>query len=340
MKLIDTYVQEIGKYLPAPKRQDIENEILSVLQDTLEDRSQHSDRPIDDEMIVEVLKEYGAPETVASSYLPDRYLVGPRLFPLFMLVVRIVLLVIAVLTVINLGVELVKQQLTFLQTISLLNNGLLGFVSSAVQALGNIVIVFAVLQWLVPNLKPGLKTWDPRTLRKIQPGDYLGFAKPISDIVFTMAALIIFNFYPQIVRVWNNTNGVWTSYEVFTAAFFAYIPLWTVVWVLQVILNIVLLRQGRWQTWTRWAAFGLSAVSIAILAVMLAGPALIQVSIESLLTQLPTLSVENAAFFVNSIQLSARLVLVIIIIIHGIDIIKSLLRFLARQVPSVAIPIK
>jgi hypothetical protein len=67
MNLIDTYVSEIGGRLPRKMRADIEAELRSTLEDMLEEHSREAKRPVDDEMIFEVLKKYGAPEKVAAS---------------------------------------------------------------------------------------------------------------------------------------------------------------------------------------------------------------------------------------------------------------------------------
>ena len=104
--LIDTYVSEVGRRLSRKTRADIEAEIRSILQDMLEERSQKTGKPVDEELTLEVLKEYGAPEKVAATYQGDRYLIGPRLYPIFMLVLRIVLIVIGVLAAIGLGIAL------------------------------------------------------------------------------------------------------------------------------------------------------------------------------------------------------------------------------------------
>ena len=72
MKLIDRYVREIGRRLPQKSRADIEKEIRSALEDMLEDRSKKEGRDVDDEMTAAVLKEYGQPDKVAASYLPER----------------------------------------------------------------------------------------------------------------------------------------------------------------------------------------------------------------------------------------------------------------------------
>ena len=61
MELIDRYISEVGKDLPRRTRLDIEAEILSALEDMLRERSQKTGRPVDEEMVVEILKEYGAP---------------------------------------------------------------------------------------------------------------------------------------------------------------------------------------------------------------------------------------------------------------------------------------
>src|SRR5512142_966813 len=93
MKMLEKYVAEIGKRLPRRTRADIETEIKSTLQDMLDERSARTGKPVDDAMVRELLKEYGAPAKVAASYSPPRYLIGPRIYPLFELVLRIVLAV-------------------------------------------------------------------------------------------------------------------------------------------------------------------------------------------------------------------------------------------------------
>ncbi len=57
----------------------------------LDDQAQQTDRPVDNVMIEEVLKEYGSPAKVAAAYHPTRYLIGPQLYPFFLMVVKIVL---------------------------------------------------------------------------------------------------------------------------------------------------------------------------------------------------------------------------------------------------------
>ena len=110
MKLLDRYMQEISNNLPAKKQADLTAEIRSLIEDTLDDRSQVEGRPVDEEMVAGVLKEFGSPEKVAASYLPERYLVGPQLYPTYMLVLRIVLTVMVVVALVGLGVDIAQQR--------------------------------------------------------------------------------------------------------------------------------------------------------------------------------------------------------------------------------------
>jgi hypothetical protein len=102
MELIDRYVHEVGRQLPRKNRTDIQAELQSTLVDTLEARVE-GEPSQDDE--VELLKEFGPPQKVAASYWPEgQYLIGPRLYQLFRMVVGIALTVFVIVQLVLLGV--------------------------------------------------------------------------------------------------------------------------------------------------------------------------------------------------------------------------------------------
>jgi hypothetical protein len=139
MELIDRYVHAVGRQLPRKKRADIEAELRSALADSLEARSQGE--PTQDQ-VVGVLKEFGRPEKVAASYWSEgQYLIGPRLFPLFRMVVGIALTVFVVVQLVLVGVTAVFNP-GALPGIEFFSD----LINSAFMAFGVIVIVFAVLQ--------------------------------------------------------------------------------------------------------------------------------------------------------------------------------------------------
>jgi hypothetical protein len=348
MNLIDTYVSEVGRRLPGKARADIQAEIRSILQDMLEERSQKTGRPVDDEMTLEILKEYGSPEKVAATYQGERYLVGPRLYPIFMLVLRIVLIVIGVLAAIGLGIALSTTALNFQKVIETIARAIAGFGNSAMVVLGNIVLIFAILEWILfreggkVEFKglPAEKEWDPRTLVRVFPINQVRMGDTIIEIVGCCAAIIIFNFYPQIIGFTPSLNAVVESGNLATGlanvtfvpllsrAFFAFVPYLTLVWLLTILLDIVLLRMGRWNTWTRIGLICLKIASIIIAATMLGIPSLLAVTAPSLAAALD--DAEAAGILMTMLSQIVRVALWLTIIGNGIEIIKAVSR-LARN---------
>src|SRR5512147_471563 len=108
MNLIDRYIAEVGKHLPRRNRMDIEAEIRSTLEDMLEERKQ-AQGPLEDAAVIELLREYGAPRKVAESYVGPRYLIGPRIYPFFERVTRIVFMVLIALGIVGLVTGIVDS---------------------------------------------------------------------------------------------------------------------------------------------------------------------------------------------------------------------------------------
>ncbi len=120
MNLIDKYIAEVGKHLPRKNRADIEAEIRSTLEDMLDERTQGKGSA-DETTVMELLKEYGAPREVAATYKPHPYLIGPRMFPMFEMILRIVFAVVIGASFIGLAVTLSKVGLSGPEFASTLN---------------------------------------------------------------------------------------------------------------------------------------------------------------------------------------------------------------------------
>ena len=92
MSLIERYLNEVGKYLPAKNKEDILEELRSHLSDTLDERVKGE---ATEEDVAALLKETGSPQKIAASYPGSRqYLVGPELYPFFRMVAGIVIAVV------------------------------------------------------------------------------------------------------------------------------------------------------------------------------------------------------------------------------------------------------
>ena len=347
--LIDTYVSEVGRHLPRKSRADIQAEIRSILQDMLDERSQKTGKPVDEEMTLEVLKTYGAPEKVAATYQGERYLIGPRLYPIFMLVMRIVLIVTGVLAAIGLGIALShigNPQNGVDTSIKAIAN----FVATVLTALGNIVLIFAILEWALfragakVNLKdlPKKKEWDPRSLTKVSPTNQVKMGETIAEIVGCFGAIVIFNFYPQIIGFTPSLNSVvgsgnWavgfgsaTFMPLLSDAFFYFVPYMTLVWVLTIILDIILLRIGHWNVVTRICLISLRIVNMIIAAAMLGVPSLLAITTASLTPALG--NAQAAQTLISMLSQFVRVALWLSIVGNSIEIIRALSRIAANNI--------
>ncbi len=348
MNLIDAYLSEIGRHLPQKARADIEAEIRSALQDLLEDRSRQSGKPVDDEeTILEVLKSYGDPEKVAGSYQPERYLIGPRLYPSFVRVLQIVLPIVAMLALIGLGFSLGQLRLTARDMSEVIITVIANFFGAAVTVLGSVTLVFALLERFLPDLNTKQAGWDPRRLRKVAPPDHVKPVESSLEILFTGLAVVIFNFFPQLINIGYFDDGSWwvgfistTTGEAWQTTllseiFFHYLPVLDIVWILTIVLDIFLLVRGRWETWSRVGMVGVKTLGIVVTALMLVGPSLISVTAASLIAAgfpVP----EAADVLVTLMNQGVRVALALSILFAGVDLVKALIRIFQKD-PSVVL---
>lgn len=328
MDLLDKYVAEVGKYLPRRTRADIEAEIRSTLEDMLEERT--GGGQASEETVSALLKEYGAPRQVAASYGAVQYLIGPRLYPTFVLVLQIAFTVLGMLALIGFGFSVIRAGLSgpemsaaLAQAAGQLINGLFG-------AFGNIVFIFAILDRTLPASALGDgkdKTWDPADLAKEPDPDRVKYAELIASVFFTVVFVIILNRYPQLVGFGFVDHGQWVYVPMLSPAFFAYLPWINVLSLLGVLLNLWLLRQGYWNTPTRILSLVLKLSAIALALALLAGPPILAIESASLPDALAKLDKLTTLFSFISIP-----ILLAMILGEGIEAIQLIRRLFAPRV--------
>jgi hypothetical protein len=335
MKLIDCYVAEVGRRLSLVKgRTDIEKELRSTLEDMLEDRAKKAGRFADEAMEIELLKEYGAPDKVAATYNPHPYLIGPRMFPFFTMVLKIVLTVVTIVLLVTTGIEIATlSPMSGPEFAKAIGEGLAGIVSAAIAAFGNIVLVFAILERFAPasefKIDEG-KEWDPTSLMKEpEPSDVKPW-EPIAAIVFTFIALSIFNFNPQLIGVYNFDGEKWKVLPLLTDAFFRLLPLINIAWIAEIILNGMLLRTGRWDTSSRLVSIGIKAFQIVILYLLITGPSILAVTPESLKAS-GIFDADVAQTLGSMAQLGIRIALGLGIFGTVVEIIKSIYKLATQE---------
>jgi hypothetical protein len=342
MNLIDRYIQHVGNHLPEKSREDLKREIRSLVEDTLEDRSRELGRPIDEAMTVDVLKEFGRPEKMAASYTPERYLIGPRLFPTFWLVVKIVTSVMLAIALVKFFTGLGQPDLSFPR---LLLQTFFEFVGSIITALGNVVVVFAMLQYFVPEFsqESDEKEWNPLKMEKIEEDDQINRVEMVFGITFSVIGLAVFNFFPELLGFSFATNGGWVfginfdnnSEWIFLPAlsetFFTYLPWINLLWGAEIILSLFLLIQGQWQTVTRLVSTAIKLMSVGLAVLMLGGPSLVGLNPQDMAASGIGFTLETATRLVSLFKQVITVTLALVIVLDGFSIVKRIYKFAAKR---------
>jgi ABC-type multidrug transport system fused ATPase/permease subunit len=331
MNLIERYIAEIGKHLPTRNRADIQKEIRSTLEDMLEDRSRKAGRTADEIMVVDLLKEFGKPDKVAATYLPEQTLISAKLYPMYLLVLRIVLPIVATVLLVTSAIGLATANLAPTEAFKGIGESLSEIFSALVSAFGGITLTFAILD-RIPNIKDEFNEkneeqgWNPRDLPEVRDVEKFSIPGLMVEIALTFVAIAIFNFYPNIVGFGFVLNDKWTFLPILSEAFFHYVPYLTGLWVLQIGLNLFLLSKGQWQPITRWLKIALELLGLVLAVVMLTGPDLIGSSAAVLTTAGVILTPDAYNILTWMPRIGIKIGLFVSVVVGGIDVLKSIYR--------------
>jgi hypothetical protein len=88
MDLLERYLQAVGQHLAAGTREDVLAELRVNLLAEMDARAEEMERPLTESEEAAILKAHGRPMLVAARYLPQHYLIGPAVFPFYLLTLR------------------------------------------------------------------------------------------------------------------------------------------------------------------------------------------------------------------------------------------------------------
>lgn len=275
MELITRYVHAVGGHLPKKVRADVQTELHSLLSESLEERAREAGRPADRAMVVELLREFGEPEEVAERYLPPSpALVGPHMYPVFKLVMTIVLGIIGGIFVLKMAFAAYRLPLEeWLQRAGASGADAM---NNALMNLGFVVLIFAIIERIAarraqqhPEEKKTV--WDPEKLPELQPPDRMKAGDHVFAIYAVVVFAVVFNFYPEWVGIIFRRDGAWSVFSLLRPEFQQYMALLNIWWAAVFSLNLFVLREGRWTPQTRWAEFGIGIAGMAITTLIILG---------------------------------------------------------------------
>lgn len=91
MQLVESYVIEVCRFVPSEQRDEIARDLREAIAEEVYELADARNEEPTDEDAKQVLSGFGHPLKVAGRYQPQRYLIGPEIFPAMLQTLRIVI---------------------------------------------------------------------------------------------------------------------------------------------------------------------------------------------------------------------------------------------------------
>jgi hypothetical protein len=168
MDLLERYLQAVGKYLPEATKDDTLAELRENLLAQMEASEEQLARPLTNAETADILKSHGKPEVVALRYLPQRSLIGPTVYPFYLLTLTRVLPLVVLGCAIAESVQFVNSGHE--SVAGALASFALGMWPSLLISAAIITVIFATIEWSLAKGKVGNQwnEWDPAKLSAVK----------------------------------------------------------------------------------------------------------------------------------------------------------------------------
>ena len=198
MNLLDRYLLAVKKYLPWKRQDDILAELKANLESQLEEKESDLGRTLTTEEMQDWVKHLGSPMGMAARYLPQQYLIGPTIFPMYLWVLRLALLWCLVIYSVVKAVEIVASAGSGSSVLA----AVLGAPWSLIITAAWVTAIFAAIEFAtthslvkLPADIVGHVDWSPGTLPTAEDGPFdakspRSFSTAVAEVVFGFLALI------------------------------------------------------------------------------------------------------------------------------------------------------
>ena len=88
MELVDRYLHAVKFWLPRKQKDDIIAELSEDLRSQIEEKESEIGHKLTDAEVEPILKRCGNPMAVAGRYVPQQWLIGPTLFPIYRVIIQ------------------------------------------------------------------------------------------------------------------------------------------------------------------------------------------------------------------------------------------------------------
>jgi hypothetical protein len=187
MELLDRYLNAVRQWLPSEQQEDIIAELGEDIRSQIEERESAIGHKLDEAELAALLKERGHPMLMAGRYMPQRSLIGPVLYPVYLRVLRLVVLWVLIPVFILIVGPIVVTTAADPSLASV--KTLWDLMMAAVFAVGIVTLIFAIIE---RHPIRELENWDPRRLpvlplvKSLVDARPAPRAQPIAEIILSV----------------------------------------------------------------------------------------------------------------------------------------------------------
>jgi hypothetical protein len=282
-ELLDRYFYAIKNELGGKDKDDIVTELQSNLMDSLEE-SYPQDAELNKAAAREVLLNNGSPQQVAEKFHGPRYLIGPRIYPQYIEVLRIVLTVLGTVLVVSYIIS------SFIggQTPQQLAVSIAGFIGSLWNAMlasaAVITFVFAVMERkrITGNEEIDMEKWKPEDLPEMTNPQNVRIVGHVFGILGGLIWISILIYLLNKGEIFAWINGEQVVAGTINSGLKTMLPYFIAVSGLELANHAVILVQQVYSTFSRWFKIILEVANTVLLAILLGKLPLVDFSTNTL----------------------------------------------------------
>ncbi len=182
MDLVERYIEAVKFWLPKKLKDDIAAELRDDIASEIEEAERAKGRKLSEDEIAALLKARGAPLSVAGRYLPQRWLIGPELYPLYIFVLKIVAAICFIPPLIG---------AFFFNSDAALPGAFASPTYSLLVSFAIVTIIFAIIEH--KGISPAkLANFNPKSLRPVADRGRIRRGESVGEII---GGLIVIGFF-------------------------------------------------------------------------------------------------------------------------------------------------
>ena len=185
MEMLDRYLQAVRWWLPGNAKDDIVAELRSDLRSQIEEREGEVGRPLSDAEVGEILKRRGRPVIVAGRYLPQQYLIGPTVYPMYRAALKVAGMIFLIQIAVWLILPIFLASLREKPVAEMVVGAWATLWHNALLAFGALTVVFAAIERFDSGTR-AFEQWNPRNLPRLRDTRRIPRASSILELVITV----------------------------------------------------------------------------------------------------------------------------------------------------------